>query len=274
MPIRLLALDMDGTLLDTRGEIRPRVDGALRDAREQGCTIVLATGRRLQSVEPIARRLAVRYLILLDGGVIYDRARAEALDEWTIERGDLKRGISLAREHALGPILLESPVAGGRILVGPAEADTPEMATYLGQRPEVERLAFETLGLQERVVGMIAMGTREAVERAGRGALAERRWSVVVWRPPHGYQADTLSLSPLGVGKGAAFRRLAEHLAIPRAETMAVGDYENDVSLIAWAGRGIAMGNAVAAVRAAADAIVADNDHDGVAEAIEREILS
>jgi len=274
MQIRLLALDVDGTLLDTRGQVRPRVERALGAARERGCAIVLATGRRLQSVEPIARRLDIRFLILVDGGVIYDRERGEAIYEQTIDPIGLRRGISLAREHTLGPILFESPAAHGRILVGPADLDTPEIATYLGRRPEVARLAFDELELQERVIGMIAMGRREAVERAGEAARAEGRWAVVVWEPSrNGYQADTLSLSPPGTSKGAAFRWLADRLGVTRPETMAVGDYHNDVSLVAGAGRGIAMGNAVAAVRAVARAVVADNDNDGVAEAIEAEIL-
>jgi len=274
MPIRLLALDVDGTLLDTRGQVRPRVERAIGDTRDRGCTIVLATGRRLQSVEPIARRLDVRYLILIDGGVIYDRERGAAIYEQTIDLVGLRRGIHLAREHALGPILFESPAVAGRVLVGPAEHDTPEMATYLGRREDVARLAFEALEVQERVVGMIAMGRRDAVEKAGQAAHAEGRWSVVVWEPSrNGYQADTLSLSPSGTSKGVAFGWLADHLAVSRPETMAVGDYHNDVSLVAGAGRGIAMGNAVAAVRAVAQAVVADNDNDGVAEAIENEIL-
>ena len=148
------------------------------------------------------------------------------------------------------------------------------MANYLGQRPEVARLEFDELELQERVIGMIAMGRREAVERAGEAARAEGRWSVVVWEPSrNGYKFDTLSLSPPGTSKGAAFSWLADRLGVTQPGTMAVGDYHNDVSLVAVAGRGIAMGNAVAAVRAVARAVVADNDNDGVAEAIETEIL-
>ena len=168
--------------------------------------------------------------------MIYDRKRGEAIYERTIDRFGLRRGVHLAREHALGPVLFESPAAAGRVLAGPAEFDTPEMASYLERRAEMVRVAFEALELQERVIGMIAMGRREAVERAGEVARAEGRWSVVVWEPSrNGYQFDTLSLSPPDSSKGVAFNWLAEQLVVSRPETMAVGDYHNDVSLVAGA---------------------------------------
>ena len=274
MPIRLLALDVDGTLLDSRGQVRPRVEARVRATVQSECTVVLATGRRLQSVEPIARRLGIRLVILVDGAVVYDLDRREAVFERTLAANDLTLGIAIARENALGPILFESPAAGGRVVAGPAEHDTPEMQTYLGRRAELARTAADALDRVERVVGMIAMGRQSAVARAGEAARAAARWSVCVWQPsPNGYQADTLSLSPRGTSKGAALNWLAERLAIPRQDTMAVGDYENDASMVAAAGLGVAMGNACPAVRAVAQAFVAANDDEGVAEAIERYVL-
>jgi len=274
MPIRLLALDVDGTLLDSRGQVRPRVEATVRATIESNCTVVLATGRQLRSVEPIARRLGIRLVILVDGAVVYDLERREAVFERTLGAMDLKVAIEIARENALGPILFESPALSGRVVAGPVERDTPEVRTFLGRRDEVLRLSDDVLPLVERIVGMIAMGGSAGVQRAGQRARAEERWSVCVWKPtPNGYQADTLVLSPRDTSKGAALTWLAERLAVARADTMAVGDYDNDISLVAAAGLGVAMGNATTAVREAARAVVASNDDEGVAEAIERYIL-
>ena len=83
----------------------------------------------------------------------------------------------------------------------------------------------------------------------------------------------SLELSPAGADKGSGLLALAELLGIPRAATIAVGDAENDLPMLRAAGLGVAMGNATDAARAAANVVVADNDHDGCAEAIRRFLL-
>lgn len=272
--IRLVALDVDGTLLDSQGKIRPRVEQAIRTARDSGRQIVLATGRRIQSVAPIARQLGVTRLILVDGAVIYDLDRSEALYEQTLAHPDLRRAVGLLRDSALPPILFESPAAGGRVLAAPSEHDNPSTAGYLQWRPEVERVSWAELPSAQRVIGVIAMGDPEQVERAGSHALATGAFGVVVWPASlAGYRHPTVTLAPPGVSKGIALAWLAARLEIPLAETMAVGDYENDISMILTAGVGVAMGNAAEAVREAADVTVADHDHDGVAEALEAFVL-
>lgn len=272
--IRLIALDVDGTLLDSRGQIRPRVEQAIRAAMTSGREVVLATGRRIQSVAPIAQRLGVTRLILVDGAVIYDLERAEALYEQTLRPSDLRRAVDLLRETPLPPILFESPAVRGRILAAPSEHDNPPTTSYLGWRPEVVRLPWADLPRIKRVVEVIAMGSPELVERAGALAAAAGPFGVVVWPASlAGYHHPTVTISPSGATKGSALAWLAVHLGIAPEETMSVGDFENDLSMILAAGIGVAMGNAVEAVRNAAHAIVADHDNDGVAEALETFVL-
>ena len=85
---------------------------------------------------------------------------------------------------------------------------------------------------------------------------------------------SVVEASPLGVSKGDGLRRLADHLAISRAQTMAIGDQDNDVSMVAWAGIGVAMGDGSPAARAAADWVAPPLAEDGAAVAIERFVLS
>ena len=86
-------------------------------------------------------------------------------------------------------------------------------------------------------------------------------------------EVSSLEFSPAGVNKGTGLLALAELLSIPRDATIAVGDADNDLGMLRAAGLGIAMGNANESARAVADAVVADNDHDGCAEAIRRFLL-
>jgi hydroxymethylpyrimidine pyrophosphatase-like HAD family hydrolase len=274
MRYRLLALDVDGTLLDPTGVVRPRVADAVRRAMTTGCRVVLATGRRLRSVMPIARELGIGTLILTDGTVVYDIDGERAIYERSLEAASLGVAVDLIVDAAIQPVLLESPAAGGAILTGPALFDNPETLSYLGNKLDVRRFAIPELPSRGRVVTVLALGDLARVERLSGAAKALDRFALTFWSPSTaGYHHHTLSFAPPGTSKGDALVWLADELGVSLAETMAVGDYENDVTLLQAAGLGVAMGNAVPSVLAAARATVADNANDGVAEAIERWVL-
>jgi hydroxymethylpyrimidine pyrophosphatase-like HAD family hydrolase len=271
---RLLALDVDGTLLDPEGKVRPRVARAIRAARVAGCGVVLATGRRLPSVTKVAEPLEISTVILTDGTVVYDLAERRVLFERALEPPLVRQAIDLLVESGLPPILFESPAAASRIFLGPVSLDNAEIHTFLNRPIELVRLPLAELANAERVVGIIGLGPADQVARAAEQARVAGGFALVVWNPSfNGYQRPTLSLAPEGTSKGHALLWLAAQLGIPPEEVMAVGDYANDLSLIEAAGWGVAMGNATPEVKAAARAIVADNANDGVAEAIERWIL-
>jgi Cof subfamily protein (haloacid dehalogenase superfamily) len=274
MRYRLLALDVDGTLLDPTGVVRPRVGESVRAAMVAGCLVVLATGRRLTSALPIARALGVSTLILTDGTVIYDLDAERAIYERALNSASLQFALDLIVDAAIQPVLLESPAAGGAILTGPEIFDNPETVSYLGNKRDVRRFAIAELGCQAHVVIVLALGAPAQIERLTQAAMKLDRFALTFWRPStSGYQYHTLSLAPPGTSKGDALVWLAGELGVGLAETMAIGDYENDLTLLQAAGLGVAMGNAVPSVLAVARAVVADNANDGVAEAIERWIL-
>ncbi len=272
--IRLVAIDVDGTLLDPDEEIRPRVENAIKAALATGCQVVLATGRRVQSAAPIARRLGLSTLILLDGAVVYDLESATALYERTLDPPSLRLAVEVVRRAELPTVLFESPAAGGRIFATPVELDNPETAGYLGRRDEVLRLPVEQLVKVDRVAGVAGMGEAGAVDRLAAAARRIDRLQAVRWTPSSsGYRVDVLGLTAPEISKGRAMLWLAEQAGISPEGTLAIGDYENDLSMVASAGIGVAMGNAVASVKAIAREVVADNQNDGVAEALERWVL-
>jgi hydroxymethylpyrimidine pyrophosphatase-like HAD family hydrolase len=237
--------------------------------------VVLATGRRLQSAAPIARAVGVTTLILTDGTVVYDLEARAALYERSLDPERQQVAVGMIVDNGIQPVLLESPAAGGLILTGPEPFDNPETSSYLGPKAEVRRLPICALIRAQRVVSVLALADQGRVENLTRRAMALDAFALVYWKPSAaGYHHHTLSFAPPNSSKGQALAWLAAEAGIAMAETMAVGDYDNDVSLLRTAGWGVAMGNAVESVLDAASAVVADNDHDGVAEAIERWILS
>ena len=265
---------MDGTLLDLSGRVRPRVAASIQAARDRGCAVVLATGRRLQSVEPIAARLGIATVILTDGTVVYDCSARQAIFERTLSSNHLRLGIALSVEAEISPILYESPAVGGRMIAGPVSAADPESELFLANRPEVHRLPVDRLELVERVIALIAIADQERVGRLTVSAAAVGVFTMIRWFPSKvGYQHNAVSLAPSATSKGLALRWLAAEWGIPIEATLAIGDYENDVSLVAAAGIGVAMGNAVESVKGVAQFVVSDCENDGVAEAIDRFVL-
>lgn len=272
--IRLVAIDVDGTLLDFSGRIRPRVAASIQAAMARGCVVVLATGRRLQSVEPIAARLGISTVILTDGAVIYDYRNRRPVYERTLHPDLLRRGVALTVAAGISPILYESPAVGGRMIAGPPSMTGPEAELFLANRPEVQRLPVDQLELVECVIAIIAIADEARVGRLTATGYDNGDFTMIRWFPSAaGYHHNAVSFAPPATSKGLALRWLAAEWGIPIEATMAIGDYENDVSLVAAAGFGVAMGNAVASVKQVAQVVVSDCDNDGVAEAIERWVL-
>ena len=264
--IRLLALDLDGTLMDDRMVIRSgRVRRAIAAAQERGVVVTLATGRMLDFALPFARDLEITApLICYQGGLIQATDSDVPLYRATLE-------------PALMRDVLEWRAQRGSHLVLYAAADV-----FLAERRHPDTFYHDMVG--ERLVWVDDLS-----------AVLERHkpMKFIVFVEPH--EADYVETelrqrfggrmevarshalivegNPLGVSKGDALRRLAAHLDIPQAQVMAIGDQDNDVSMIAWAGVGVAMGNGSVAVKAAADWIAPPVAEDGAAVAIERFVL-
>jgi Cof subfamily protein (haloacid dehalogenase superfamily) len=264
--IRLLAVDMDGTLMGDDLVISPRVRRAIAAAQERGVVVTLATGRMLDFVLPFARDLGITApLICYQGGLIQAPDSDVPIYRATMEPA-LVRG------------LLELQAQRGWHVVLYADGDV-----FLAERRYAETFYREKLGdrlvwvddllsvpeQHETVKFLIFVEPREAdgveieLRQRFEGRMEVTRSHVLI-----------VEGNPAGVSKGDALRRLAAHLGIPQAQVMAVGDQANDATMIAWAGIGVAMSNGSLAVKAVADWIAPPLAEDGAAVAIERFILS
>ncbi len=284
MAIRLIALDVDGTLLTSAGEVSPGVRAAIREAAARGVHVTLATGRRLYAARVYAEMLGFRLPLILHGGaVIQESATGAVLYEDAIPPDVLREAVAIGRAHGYQPVLLESPAHGGRLYTGPEAADNRATREYLITRDGLARTDGDTLPTLGNILS-IALFDDElppllTLREALVAALGERIGNLID-RPVSAtasIKTFALDLFNAGCGKAKALAHLAAQEGIALAETMVVGDYLNDLEMLVavrdGGGIAVAMGNAEPELKAVATAVVATNDADGVAEAIHRFVL-
>ena len=263
--IELLALDVDGTLIDESLSIPNRVREAVLGVHEQGVKVTLATGRMLESTTPFARALEIDApLICYQGGLIQAPNAQEPLYRATMDRDVVRDALAWRAEQGWHAVLY----ADDALFI--AERRYPESfyRDLLGENlHHVDNLA-SVLEHREPVKFLLIADPPEAdrIERAMRQRFG---CQMEVVRS----HANFVEANPLGVSKGDALRRLAEHLGVPQTWVMAIGDQGNDVPMLEWAGLSVAMGNASREAKAAADWIAPPFSEHGAAVAIERFIL-
>lgn len=263
--IKLLALDVDGTLVDETLTIPNRVREAVVEAQNRGVTVTLATGRMLEATAPFARELNVEApLICYQGGLIQAPDADQPLYRATMDRELVREALAWRAECGWHTVLY----ADGALFI--AERRHPESfyRNLLGENIHwVDDLA-SVLDHHEPVKFLFIADSPEADQIEA--AMRERFEGQMEVVRSH---ANFVEGNPLGVSKGEALRRLADHLDVPRSRVMAIGDQGNDVPMLTWAGVGVAIGNASPAAKAAADWIAPPFSDDGAAVAIERFIL-
>ena len=238
--VRLLALDLDGTILGDDLRISRRTRAAVAGAVARGVAVVLATGRMYRSALPYAALLGLPGpLICYQGAYVRDRAGRDGaigaiLRHVTMEGAAARDAIRWAREHGLDPHVNRDD----RLLMEIGDEDAPDYERHSGIGAEfVPDLVAATDGPVTKVLAVGRPGLPAELLDAGRTRFAGRA-EVTVSHPEY------LEFMAPGVHKGAALRWLAARLGIPLAETMAVGDQHNDLEMIAAAGIGVAMGGA------------------------------
>ncbi len=269
---RLLAIDIDGTLVNSRDELTAATREALVRAGQAGIRVVLATGRRYSRALPLVAPLGLEVpLITATGALVKDPSNHRTLYRAEFEVALLRRVMQIVRECGFDPVLYGDTFCQGfDFYIAGWQTRTPELAQYLADNAACARVVRELFEHPPaEVFAGFAMGTQAQMlelERALHGCLGDRV-STHVLRSPK-YAGFFCELAPSGVNKWSAVCRLAEQWNIPVGAICAVGDDINDIPMIRGAGLGIAMGNALPEVKRAADRVAPTHDEDGLVEVV------
>lgn len=261
-PIRLIASDIDGTLLDSRELISPRTRKAIASAVNAGLWMVAATGRQITQIPEALSTGELTHVVGSNGAIGIEVASGDLLFEEFLDPAVSAEIVAHLTSELEGVRFSAVRDRGRRHAAEPGYLDllSPRELTFW--RVETESLAdlvaTPTLKLTARHPELSADDLLDILDGSGLD----------------GFHATTsgapfLEIAGAGVTKASGITRLCEHLGVERAEVLSAGDAKNDVELIGWAGVGVAMGNAVPEAQAVATWVTASNDQDGVALAIE-----
>lgn len=266
---KLIALDMDGTLLTPEGRISPRTQAAITAARARGVTVVLTSGRPLEGMTAYLAELGLTgqddYVICYNGALVQQVAEQRIIRSQLLTGSDASAIAHLASE--LGVNVHGFSVSRG--LISPRVSPYTEHESRLIKMP-INLVDFATLPADEQIMKVMMIDPEPLLSRAIARLPAElyERYTVVRSSP---YFLEFMNKRS---NKGTGVAALAEHLGLTAAQVIAVGDAGNDRHMIEYAGLGVAMGNATDEIKALARHTTSRNDEDGVARVIEEFILT
>lgn len=263
-PIRLVALDIDGTLLNSRDQLTAEVAAAVGAVIDRGVTVVLATGRWYGSARRWAGRLgATAPIISHSGARVTEQVSGQDLLHLTLPLEPLREIVALMDEHVMmvnltvGPITYTRPRPGLDPARLPADLRAEALHLPFVVEPPTSALIFDAEGI-----------TRIAATFGGR--YAEQ---IAFTLNRTSGTSDHLTLHHPDVDKGRALELVCRELGIPLDQTLAIGDAESDTAMFERAGISVAMGNAGPDVQARATATAPTNDDQGVAWALKQFVL-
>lgn len=272
--IRMIGLDMDGTLLTTEKELTEHTREVLREAIDRGVVVLPATGRPLAGIpEEVLKFPGVRYAVASNGARIVDLKESRVLYEDLVPYETGRRVLEICSRY---DSMLEIYYDG----VGYAEEEKlKHLDEYVPRLPMARYIASSRRPVADvRAMHEERKAPTDKVQALFRTTEeCKKAWKEVEKEIPDieitGALSNNIEVNAKGVNKGRGLMILGELLGIHREEIMAVGDGSNDIAMLREAGLGVAMENATEAVKAAADVVTLSNDQEGAATAIEKYVL-
>ena len=268
LPYSIIALDLDGTLTNSEKNITPRTFDALMKAQREGVRLVLASGRPTFGIAALANQLQLAdyggYVLSYNGGRIIDWCEKTVIFSQVVDQKLVPILYDFAEKAQL-PIVTYLPEA---ILASKNEGEYLAEEARINGMPVVVAQNFveEAMQIAGGSTKFLIPGEPELLiqlESAMKAALSEQ---MEVFRSAPFF----LELPPKGIDKAQSLQRLLTHLGLERESLMAFGDGFNDLSMIQFAGQGVAMANAVEEVKSIADFVTTSNEEDGIAHALEQ----
>lgn len=280
--MKLIAVDLDGTLLNADSRISEVNASAVRKAQESGITVAIATGRAVYDVQEKLRESGLNAPVISANGAVVHDDQKHLLTSCPMDRSQAFSVLAWLEENEfyyeiMTDQAIYSPQKGHQIL-------TIEMDRVLSANPDVTlkeliyatekqysqagivRIAsYEHIPQEAEIYNILAFSLEEHKLEKGRSRFRNDSSLTMVVSSDHNFEVEDTRAS-----KGNALSYLANHLGIPMEETVAIGDSYNDISMLTSAGKGIAMGNAHDEIKALCDEVTLTNIENGVAHAIER----
>ncbi len=268
---KLVVIDIDGTLLIRADEISAENKAALSELKKRGIGVSLCSGRAIQAARTVLAQLDLDgFHIFFDGALVVNPSTRTNVYMRTIDAGLVRRAVDFVHRNG---IILDLFTAGGYY----AEREswvTDLRRDYFKVTPTL--IDFSQLPEHESVIkGTLVV--RSFAEKAGADRFRHNfggELHLSLTKTPAYADVDFINVIAAGVSKRTALDALAKHLSITLDQIMAIGDGPNDIPVLSAVGLGVAMGNAPAEVKACADYVTEDVDHNGVAEAIDKFLLT
>lgn len=266
---KLIALDMDGTLLTSDKKISENTKNALKEAEAKGVKVVLASGRPLSGITRYLAELDLLksddYALSFNGGIVVNNKTEEIVTSTLLKGSDLKKIYEISKELDIN--IHAFSLKEGLI--------TPKMSQYTKYECDMNGIDFTIKDFneikdEEDIVKVMMIDPQEKLDEAIKKLpkYLYDKYSVFKSAPYF------LEFTNKEVDKGKGLKKLGEYLGIKQEEMIACGDAGNDISMIKYAGLGVAMKNATDDVKEVSDYITLSNDEDGIAHIVNKFILN
>lgn len=275
MAIKAVALDIDGTLTNDAKQITPRTKEALLAAQDAGVKVILASGRPIQGLRALAAELELEHhdglLVSFNGARVIDAQTDEVLFNQPIDLAYTRALVEHIKNYDVIPWFVEDE----RLII---ERGVRHVIEYRGE-------AFDIVDYERRHCDLVVHEVDDLLSVCDRPqdkllCAAEPEYLQAMHAEMYAPFTETLAgmftadfyfeFMASGVSKGAALAGALPKLGIDASEVAAFGDAQNDLSMLEWAGTGVAMGNATDEVKAVANMVTASNNEDGIALALEQ----
>jgi Cof subfamily protein (haloacid dehalogenase superfamily) len=272
--IRLIALDIDGTLLDSEGRIPDANREAIARVIDAGVEVALATGRRYDFARPIFESLPRPLTLIVSNGAIVKTREGQTLMRSLLSREVARSVLTQVPEHRASAAVVFDRECEGQVVFEAIDWDHPRHARFFAaNRPFLSEVRpLEECLTEDPIQVMFSGGCLDMRALFDRLQVVADGFSVALTEYQH-RDFSMVDVVTAGCSKGSALRAWSERRGLARAEVMAMGDNLNDLQMLEFAGTPVLMGNALPELKSRGWPVSGRNDDAGVAQAIERYVL-
>lgn len=260
---KIVFLDIDGTLVNSEKKITPATKDALMRIQREGIKVAIASGRPYKGVLPFAEELELEkyagYILPFNGCNIINYKTKEVVYANTLSMDVVKKAYELSKEYGTELITYK-----GDMILSETDDNPYLLIESRINGMDVEKVPCVYDAIEEPPVKCLMLGDGDYLGKIEAEIKEKIGENANVFRS----EPFFIEIVPQGLDKAAAIAELIKKIGIEQSETVAFGDGFNDISMIEYAGLGVAMSNGCDRIKEVADRIAPDNDHDGIAEVI------